>query len=143
MAARVVITGMGIVSSIGIGISHFWKAALRGQSGISTIQSFGDFSINDYRSRIAGQIPQFQPPDPSEDKLSSRVDRYAQMALMATREAIQDSRLCLESEQAERLGVMAGVGRRRGLRGIRAGVCDPFEADLWARARARTSAGSV
>jgi 3-oxoacyl-[acyl-carrier-protein] synthase II len=110
MAARVVITGMGIVSPIGIGISHFWRAALRGKSGISTIQSFGDFSMEDYRSRIAGQIPQFQPPDPSEDKFSSRVDRYAQMALMATREAIQDSRLCLEYERAERLGVMAGVG---------------------------------
>lgn len=110
MAARVVITGMGIVSPIGIGISNFWKAALRGQSGISTIQSFGDFSMEDYRSRIAGQIPQFQPPDPSEDKFSSRVDRYAQMALMATREAIQDSGLCLEYERAERLGVMAGVG---------------------------------
>ncbi|MDX2348303.1 MAG: beta-ketoacyl-[acyl-carrier-protein] synthase family protein, partial [Nitrospirota bacterium] len=45
-----------------------------------------------------------------EDKFSSRVDRYAQMALMATREAILDSNLCLEAERAERLGVMAGVG---------------------------------
>ena len=110
MAARVVITGMGIVSPIGIGISQFWKAALRGQSGISTIESFGDLPMETYRSRIAGQIPLFQPPGPDEDKLSSRVDRYAQMALMASREAIQDSGLCLERERAERLGVIAGVG---------------------------------
>ncbi len=110
MAARVVITGMGIVSPIGIGIPQFWEAALRGTSGITSIESFGDLPMEGYRSRIAGQIPQFQPPDPSEDKFSSRVDRYAQMALMATREAIQDSGLCLEHERAERLGVMAGVG---------------------------------
>jgi len=110
MAARVVITGMGIVSPIGIGIAPFWKAALEGQSGITTIESFGDLPMEGYRSRIAGQIPQFQAPDPAEDKFSSRVDRYAQMALMATREAIQDSGLCLEYERAERLGVMAGVG---------------------------------
>ncbi len=110
MAARVVITGMGIVSPIGIGISQFWAAALRGQSGITTIKSFGDLPMEDYRSRIAGQVPQFQPPDPADDKFSSRVDRYAQMALMATREAVQDSGLSLESERAERLGVMAGVG---------------------------------
>jgi 3-oxoacyl-[acyl-carrier-protein] synthase II len=101
---------MGIVSPIGIGVSHFWKAALRGQSGISAIESFGDLPMEGYRSRIAGHIPFFQPPDPDEDKFSSRVDRYAQMALMATREALQDSGLCLENESPERLGVMAGVG---------------------------------
>jgi 3-oxoacyl-[acyl-carrier-protein] synthase II len=56
MAARVVITGMGIVSPIGIGISQFWKAALRGQSGITAIESFGDLPMEGYRSRIAGQI---------------------------------------------------------------------------------------
>ncbi len=110
MAARVVITGMGIVSPIGIGVPHFWEAALRGTSGITAIESFGNLPMEGYRSRIAGQVLQFQPPDPSEDKFSSRVDRYAQMALMATREAIQDSGLCLEHERAERLGVMAGVG---------------------------------
>lgn len=110
MATRVVITGMGIVSPIGIGISKFWEAALSGQSGISTIESFGDLPMEGYRSQIAGQIASFAPPHPDEDKFSSRVDRYAQMALMATREAIQSSGLCIERERAERLGVMAGVG---------------------------------
>ncbi len=110
MAARVVITGMGIVSPIGIGISQFWEAALRGKSGIAPIQSLGNFPIEGYRSQIAGQVTDFQPPGPGEDKFSSRVDRYAQMALMATHEAIQHSGLCIEHERAERLGVMAGVG---------------------------------
>ena len=110
MAARVVITGMGIVTPIGIGLSTFWEAALKGQSGIGVIKSLHDFPINDYRSHIAGQITSFQPPDLDHDKFSARVDRYAQMALMATREALEDSGLHLEKEHSERIGVMAGVG---------------------------------
>ena len=110
MASRVVITGLGIVSPIGIGVSTFWKSALKGQTGITTISSFGDFPMESYRSRVAGQIVDFQLPDPSVDKFSSRVDRYAQFALASTREAIQDSGLCLATERAERIGVMAGVG---------------------------------
>lgn len=110
MSARVVITGMGVVSPIGIGISQFWEAALRGESGITPIESFGTFPIEGYRSQIAGQVTAFQPPDPDDDKFCSRVDRYAQMALIATQEAVQHSGLCLERERAERLGVIAGVG---------------------------------
>ncbi len=91
MASSVVITG----SPIGIGISQFWKAALRGQSGITAIESFGDLPMEGgYCLQIAWQIPSFQPPGPDEDKFSSRGDRYAQMALTATRDAIHDSGLC-------------------------------------------------
>ena len=110
MAARVVITGMGIVSPIGIGVSQFWEAALDGHSGITAIESFGEFPMDGYRSRIAGQVAEFVPPDPDHDKFSSRVDRYAQMALMATREALQDSNVHPGQVPAERAGVMAGVG---------------------------------
>ena len=110
MASRVVITGLGIVSPIGIGISRFWKAALKGQTGITAISSFGDFPMDLYRSRVAGQVSDFQLSDNADDKFSARVDRYAQFALAATREAIQDSGLCLAQEQAERIGVMVGVG---------------------------------
>ncbi len=109
MASRVVITGLGIVSPIGIGVSSFWKAALQGQSGITAISSFADFPMEMYRSRIAGQVSHFEP-DTADDKFSTRVDRYAQFALTATREAIHDSGLPLETLHAERLGVMAGVG---------------------------------
>jgi len=110
MAARVVITGLGIVSPIGVGVPTFWKSALNGKTGITAISSFGDFPMESYRSRVAGQVSDFHLPDPSADKFSSRVDRYAQFALVATREAIQDSGLDLEKERAERIGVMVGVG---------------------------------
>ena len=56
MAPKVVVTGLGIISPIGIGVSNFWKAALEGRQGISAIKSFGDLPIEQYRSRVAGQI---------------------------------------------------------------------------------------
>jgi 3-oxoacyl-[acyl-carrier-protein] synthase II len=61
MSNRVVITGLGIVSPIGIGVGEFWKAALAGRSGISAIRSFGEFPLETYRSRVAGQILDFNP----------------------------------------------------------------------------------
>ena len=59
MRARVVVTGMGIVSPIGIGVSAFWKAALAGQSGVSAITSFDPFPMDGYRSKVAGQVRDF------------------------------------------------------------------------------------
>jgi 3-oxoacyl-[acyl-carrier-protein] synthase II len=108
--SRVVVTGLGIVSPIGIGISTFWQAALDGKSGISTIQSFADFPMEAYRSRVAGQVLNFSPPTATEDKFASRVDRYAQFALTAAREAVQDSRLDFKKEPMDRVGISAGVG---------------------------------
>lgn len=110
MGSRVVITGLGIVSPIGIGIPSFWQAALKGISGVSAIPSFGDFPMEHFRSKIAGQVFDFSPVDQGEDKFSSRVDRYAQFALMAAREAIRDSQLNMEEEPPERIGIAAGVG---------------------------------
>ncbi len=107
---RVVITGMGIVSPIGIGLDQFWKAALKGTSGVTAIESFGELPLDAYRSKIAGQVHQFTPPSPDDDPFSSRVDRYAQMALMASREAFRDSGLTFDHIPPERVGVMAGVG---------------------------------
>jgi len=61
MAPKVVVTGLGIISPIGIGVSKFWKAALDGRQGVSAIKSFGDLPIEQYRSRVAGQIPNLAP----------------------------------------------------------------------------------
>ena len=61
MNTRVVITGLGIVSPIGIGIGQFWKAALEGHSGISAIRAFDDLPLEAYRCRVAGQVVDFNP----------------------------------------------------------------------------------
>jgi len=55
MSSRVVITGLGVVSSIGIGVSEFWKTALAGRSGVSAIPSLDPFPLTEYRSQVAGQ----------------------------------------------------------------------------------------
>ncbi len=110
MSARVVITGLGVVSPIGIGVPQFWKAALEGQSGISAITSFEPFPLEGYRSRVAGQIRDFSPDQYLPAGQGDRVDRYAQFALVAAREALADSGLAMDKEPAHRVGVIVGAG---------------------------------
>lgn len=110
MPARVVITGLGIVSPIGIGVSEFWKAALAGRSGITAIKSFEPFPMDGYRSRVAGQIHDFVPEQLLTGVLAERVDRYAQFALVAAKEALADSHLRMERENPHRVGVIVGAG---------------------------------
>ena len=110
MRSRVVITGLGIVSPIGIGISDFWKAALAGQSGISAITSFDPFHIDGYRSKVAGQVRDFAVERFIDSAIGERVDRYAQFALVATKEALADSGLHMAKENPHRVGVIVGAG---------------------------------
>ncbi|MEK7272817.1 MAG: beta-ketoacyl-ACP synthase II [Nitrospirota bacterium] len=110
MASRVVITGLGVVSPIGIGVSTFWKSAMAGQSGISTITSFDPFPMDGYRSKVAGQIRNFSAEQHIGSSLGDRVDRYAQFALAASREALSDSGIQMEKEAPHRVGVIVGAG---------------------------------
>lgn len=110
MPARVVVTGLGVVSPIGIGVSEFWKAALAGRSGITAIRSFEPFPMDGYRSRVAGQIHDFVPGQIVDGVLAERVDRYAQFALAAVKEALGDSHLQMGQENPHRVGVIVGAG---------------------------------
>lgn len=110
MSSRVVITGLGVVSSLGIGVSEFWKAALTGRSGVTAIQSFEPFSVGDYRSKIAGQVHNFSPEQYLPASQGDRVDRYAQFALVATKEALADANLVMAKESPHRIGVIVGAG---------------------------------
>ncbi len=110
MRARVVVTGLGVVSSIGIGISEFWKAGLAGQSGISAITSFAPFAMDGYRSKVAGQIRDFSIEQFLDSAHGARVDRYAQFALVSTKEALADSGLQMTKEDPHRVGVIVGAG---------------------------------
>ncbi|MBI5855512.1 MAG: beta-ketoacyl-ACP synthase II [Nitrospirae bacterium] len=107
---RVVITGLGIVSPIGIGVPEFWKAALEGRSGISAISSFGDFPLESYRCRVAGQIRDFDPRRYLDESQSQRLDRYAQFALVAAGEAVAQAGLRMDRGDPHRVGVMVGAG---------------------------------
>lgn len=110
MSQRVVITGLGAVTPIGIGVGQFWKAALEGRSGISAIRAFDDLPLDAYRSRVAGQIHEFTPTQYLEGPHAERVDRYAQFALVAAKEALADSGLCIEREPPHRIGTIVGAG---------------------------------
>ena len=110
MSSRVVITGLGVVSSLGIGVSEFWKTALTGRSGVTAIQSFEPFSVGDYRSKIAGQVHNFSPEQYLPTSQGDRVDRYAQFALVATKEALADANLVMAKESPHRVGVIVGAG---------------------------------
>ena len=110
MASRVVITGLGVISPIGIGVSEFWKSALTGRSGVTAIPSLGWVPMSDYRSRIAGQVHNFAPEQYLTTTQANRVDRYAQFALVAAKEALADADLNMAKERPHRVGVIVGAG---------------------------------
>ncbi len=105
MRRRVVITGMGPVTSLGIGISSFWEAVKEGRSGISAITSFDP---RDLPSRIAGEVSDFDPLAFMDGKIAQRLDRFCQFAVAAARLALDDAGL-----EAGRELEAAGVDEHR------------------------------
>jgi 3-oxoacyl-[acyl-carrier-protein] synthase II len=113
LSKRVVVTGLGVVSPIGIGVEPFWKNALAGRSGITALPPWEELSelpLDGYRSQIAGQVQGFDPAELPEGVQPERYDRYAQLALLATKEAVADSGLLIERENPHRVGVIMGAG---------------------------------
>jgi 3-oxoacyl-[acyl-carrier-protein] synthase II len=107
---RVVITGLGIVSPIGIGVDAFWKAALAGRSGVSFLSDVEGFAVGRYRSRVAARVKDFVPSEHLDASTADRLDRHAQFALVAAQEAVRDADLQIDRERAERVGVVVGAG---------------------------------
>jgi len=106
---RAVVTGLGVVSSIGIGVDAFWKSALAGRSGVTAIGPFDGFPLDGYRSQVAGQVLDFDPARLPEGIHPERLDRYAQLALLAAQEALEDSGVRIR-EDPYRVGVVMGAG---------------------------------
>jgi 3-oxoacyl-[acyl-carrier-protein] synthase II len=105
---HVVVTGMGVVSPIGIGTDQFWAAAVNGVSGIQRIKSF-DASAQ--RSQIAGEIPEFNPADFLSAKYIEQTDRFTQLALLATSLALEDAGgLDAYSSQRQAVSIGSGMG---------------------------------
>jgi 3-oxoacyl-[acyl-carrier-protein] synthase II len=112
---RVVVTGMGVATPLGIGVEHVWKRLLAGESGIGAIQSF---DVKDLPAKIAGQVPTGAKADGRLDlnewippKDQRKMDRFIQLALVAADEAVADSGWKAETdEDAWSTGVMIGSG---------------------------------
>ena len=113
MSKRVVVTGLGVVSPIGIGVDPFWKNALAGRSGISALppwQDLPELPLGAYRSQVAGQVLDFDP--------AALPEGVQPIAMTATRcspswrrkEAVADSGLRIDRETPHRVGVIMGAG---------------------------------
>jgi len=106
---RVVITGLGAVSPIGIGKDVFLEGLLTGKSGVKKISSF---DTSDFSVQIGAEITDFVPENYVDKKEVSRIDRVQQFAFAAAKEAIEDSHIELDKVDPERVGVYvtSGVG---------------------------------
>ncbi|MDR7570489.1 MAG: beta-ketoacyl-ACP synthase II [Armatimonadota bacterium] len=104
---RVVVTGIGVVTPIGIGKDRFWNALMEGRSGVRPIQSF---DASRYPTRIAAEVLDFDPLDWMDRKEAKRNDRFVQFAIAATRMALEDARFRVTRENADRVGVVIGSG---------------------------------
>lgn len=107
MKRRVVITGTGAVSSLGIGTDALWESIKNGKSGISTIDRI---DISDLPTKVAAEIKSFNPSDFIEKKQIHRMDRFCQYAMAAAQMAIDNSKLNFDKIEKERVGVIIGSG---------------------------------
>jgi len=103
---RVAITGIGAVTPIGTGEQALWEGLRAGKSAVGTLTRF-DPSI--FRSHLAAEIPDFRPTDHMEAKRARRLDRFGQLAVTASKMAIEDAGLDLAREDRERVGTMMGT----------------------------------
>jgi 3-oxoacyl-[acyl-carrier-protein] synthase II len=104
---RVVITGLGVLSPVGIGKEAYWQALLRGQSGIDRLTRF-DSSL--YDSKIAGEVKDFVPEQFLDRKEMRRMDRFTQFGVAASKLAVEDAALDISQEDPEKIGVVIGSG---------------------------------
>ncbi len=103
---RVVITGLGAVSAIGIGRDDYWNSLKTGRSGIKKISSFDTTS---YPCNVAGEISEFDPADFMSTQQSRRIDRFAQLAIAAAKLGIEDARLNVTTENQSSVGMILGT----------------------------------
>lgn len=104
---RVVITGIGLVSPLGVGTQKNWKGLLKGTSGIGPITKF---DVSDYTTRIAGEIKDFDPLEFVERKEARKMDPFIQHAMAAAHLAVEDSAIPIAALEGDRTGVYVGSG---------------------------------
>ncbi|MFA4917814.1 MAG: beta-ketoacyl-ACP synthase II [Thermodesulfovibrionales bacterium] len=104
---RVVITGVGMITPLGIGVEQSWNGLLAGRSGIKKITQF---DAANFPTRIAGEVDGFNPEEYIEPKEIKKMDRFIHFALAAAQMAMNDSGLKITDENAERAGVIVGSG---------------------------------
>ena len=104
---RVVITGLGLVTPLGIGVEETWAALCEGKSGIGEITRF---DASGFDTKIAGEVKDFHPEDFLPKKEAKRIQSFIAYAVAASRMALEDSGLIIDSANQDRVGVLTGCG---------------------------------
>lgn len=107
MEKRVVVTGMGAITPIGKSVEDFWKGIKEGKCGIDTITQI---DVTDYKVKLAAEIKDLNVEDYMDKRAAKRLDRYSQLAIIATKEAMKDSGITSENTDMNKLGVIVGTG---------------------------------
>lgn len=107
MDRRVVVTGIGLLTSLGHDAPTCWEKLLAGENGIRRITSF---DASDFEVQIAGEIQDFDPTVRIDFKKAKRMDLFTQFAVWTAREAVDDSGIAFDAENPDRCGVLIGAG---------------------------------
>jgi 3-oxoacyl-[acyl-carrier-protein] synthase II len=105
--AKVVVTGVGAVTPLGIGVDAFWEGLTAGRSGIRRIERF---DVSNLEVQIGGEVPDFRPNDFMDAKAARRMDRFAQFGVAAARQALDDARLAITDDNRDRVGIVMNTG---------------------------------
>jgi 3-oxoacyl-[acyl-carrier-protein] synthase II len=104
---RVVVTGLGAITPIGNTLAEYWEGLLSGRNGIGLISRF---DASKHACQIAGEVKGYDPHDYLERKEAKRMDRFAQFAVSASKQALADAQLAITDLNAEQVGAMIGTG---------------------------------
>ena len=107
MSRRVVVTGIGIISPLGIGIEENWSAIINGRSGIGPITRF---DVESFPVKFAGEVKGFDAEQYIAHKEVKKMDRFIHFAVAASEQALKDSGYKITEKNADRIGVQVGVG---------------------------------
>lgn len=107
MSRRVVVTGMGAVTPIGIGVENFWKGVKENKVGIQLIDRF---DTTEFKAKVAAQVNDFNAKDYMDAKSAKRMEKFCQFAVVAAKEALENSGLDMSKEDPYRVGVSVGSG---------------------------------
>ncbi len=107
MKRRVVITGIGVVSPVGLNVKDYWNSLITGVSGVGPITKFDS---TEFDTHFAAELKGFDPLNFMDRKLSQRVDPFTQYALAASEEAVNDAAFDMEKLDKDRVGVVYGSG---------------------------------
>ncbi len=107
MKRRVVITGAGVVSSLGFGLEQFWGSIKEGRNGISEVTRI---DVSEMSTKVAAEIKDFDPNLFMDKKEARRMDRYNQFAMAASKMAVENAKLDLDSLNKDKCGVIVGSG---------------------------------